>query len=95
MAGSAAADLHNVQAGFQDAEDHAEGQGTKSMSSGPTTSGKLQVISRSASTYVHDFQPDLDPNKLAPGGSVSTPTLPLKHTTPQAPPNPQSQKGVE
>eukprot|EP00975_Prorocentrum_lima_P030493 6394684-Prorocentrum_lima.AAC.1 len=58
----------------------------------PTTRGKPQVISRSPLSYVHDQQPDLDPNKLAPGCSATTPTLPLKHTTPPAPPNPQGQK---
>eukprot|EP00975_Prorocentrum_lima_P004930 1071311-Prorocentrum_lima.AAC.1 len=63
------------------------------MSSTPTNNGKRQVISRNALTYVHDIQPDLDQNNMAPGGSVSTPTLPLKHTTPPAPPNPKGQKG--
>eukprot|EP00975_Prorocentrum_lima_P056727 11897753-Prorocentrum_lima.AAC.1 len=60
-----------------------------SMSPTPTEDGNPQVISRSALTYVNDVQPDLNPNETAPGCSASTPTLPLKNTTPMVPPNPK------
>eukprot|EP00975_Prorocentrum_lima_P061226 12836541-Prorocentrum_lima.AAC.1 len=94
MSSSATADIYHKEATSRDDEYDAEHRDTMSMSTTPTSTGKRQVISRSALTYVNDVQPDLDPKKTAPGSSASTPTLPLKHTTPSAPPNPKDHKGM-
>eukprot|EP00975_Prorocentrum_lima_P025693 5403766-Prorocentrum_lima.AAC.1 len=63
-----------------------------SMSPTPTEDGNSQLISRKGLTYVNDVQPDMNPDKAVSGCSASAPALPLKHTTPKAPPNPGDQQ---
>eukprot|EP00975_Prorocentrum_lima_P047897 10016574-Prorocentrum_lima.AAC.1 len=59
-----------------------------------TEDGIPQVISRSGLAYVNEEQPDLRMNESASGSSSTTPTLPIKHLTPNAPSNLGNTKDV-